>query len=153
MAAPKGKLVTPVAFDARGIPRSLEVDALDRLKVVGGGFVYSDRLLINVYNNALAAGYNVLDIDPVPAGWVWVVTHFAIMYAGTSPDCIDVYIRDATTTVFIYRQQSPVSWGAYDRQGWWVLKEGDFIEYYVYGATQNDGLYGYANGFKVQLTP
>ena len=175
MAAPKGKLVTPVAFEPGGYPLALEVDADGYLKVtftspakglvgshgyVGGAWQknpillgYSDRLFVNVYNDALAAGNNDLDVDPVPAGWLWVVTHFAIMYAGTSPDCIDVYIRDATTTVFIYRQQSPVSWAAYDRQGWWVLKEGDFIRYHVYGATLNDDLLGFASGFKVQLTP
>ena len=175
MAAPKGKLVTPVAFDPSGYPLALEVDADGHLKVVftspakglvgshgyvGGAWQknpillgYSDRLLISVSNEALAAGYNVLDIDPVPAGWVWVVTHFAIMYGGTSPDAVDIYICDAATAVFIYRQHSPDSWRLYDRQGWWVLREEDFIRYYVYGATLNDNLYGYANGFKVQLTP
>ena len=175
MAAPKGKLVTPVAFDPSGYPLALEVDTDGHLKVVftspakglvgshgyvGGAwqknpilFGYSDRLLININNEALAAGNNALDVDPVPAGWLWVVTNFVIMYAGTSPTCIDVFICNAATYVFLYRQRSPVSWAAYDRQGWWVLKEGDFIRYSVNGATLNDNLYGFANGFKVQLTP
>ena len=153
MSAPKGRLVTPVAFDASGYPRSLEVDALDRLRVVTANSGYSDRLLIETHNADLAAGTNTLDVDPVPAGWIWVVTHLSMMYIGTVPTSIWVFITHDVTTIRVFQQLSPYSLGLYDRQGWWVLKEGDFIRYRVYGATLHDDFYGHANGFKVQLTP
>ena len=153
MAAPKGRLVTPVAFDAGGYPRSLKVDALDRLKVVGGGFGYSDSLFIGISNISLPAGMSTVDADPVPVGWVWVVTHFSILYVGTVPNLIDVAIDSASEPCHIYRQMSPASGAVYDRQGWWVLNDGHIIKYRVWGATQGDKLYGWANGFKVQLTP
>jgi hypothetical protein len=51
MAIPKGQLVTPVAFDAAGLPQALEVDAFGNLKVVGmthnllDGSVHPDTLM------------------------------------------------------------------------------------------------------------
>ena len=78
---------------------------------------------------------------------------FLILYAGTAPNLVDILIDTGVGSSIVCRQLSPASGAAYDRQGWWVLKDGDIIKYRVYGATLNDNLYGWANGFKVQLTP
>ena len=174
MAAPKGKLVTPVAFEPGGYPLALEVDADGHLKVVfaspakglvgSHGYVngawhknpielgYSGVVAYDLKNTSLAAGSNNLDSPVVPTGWVWIITAISIMYIGTVPTNIGVNINHDTVMPRIFRQLSPASGAIYDRQGYWVLNEGDYLRGYVTGATLNDDLYLGIYGHAINIT-
>jgi len=173
MATPKGNLVTPVGFDPSGHPLALEVDASGYLKVctpaaaqglVGThGFVnagwqknpinfgYSGRLAIALTNTDLAAGASALSSLAVPAGWLWVITNLAFFYAGSTPFSVGVRLIQGGLDIYLYMQMSPTGWMIYDRQGWWVLKEGDYVSCFVNGAALGDDLYFRIHGFTVQI--
>ena len=173
MADPKGNLVTPVAFDPSGYPLALEVDANGYLKVatasagnflvgthgyVGGAwqknpilFGYSSGLFELISNANLSAGINYLDTSIVPAGWIWIVTHLCMTYAGTSPAYINLRITHGGGYCYLYAYRRPVSGEYYDRQGWWVLEAGDYIDMKIGSATAGDNAVLVATGFKVQL--
>ena len=173
MGDPKGLLVVPIGFGPTDLLRSLELDADDNLKVafaaaaqglvgehgwISGAwqknplaFGYSERLSGRIFDTALVAGTTILQVSVVPAGEIWVLTSVAMLYIGTSPTYIQMFINDTVALELIARQPAPVSDQLYDRQGWWVLKAGDNVGYAVVGATLNDDLYGYYFGFRVDI--
>ncbi|MDP2324162.1 MAG: hypothetical protein Q8N51_09045, partial [Gammaproteobacteria bacterium] len=115
-------------------------------------FGYSDTLALEASNLALAAGTNTLDASACPAGYIWVVTSILIMYVGTVPAGIFTDLISGANTLALYRQFSPVSGAGYDRQGFWVLKAGDYLRCVVTGATLNDDLYLHASGYAQAVT-
>lgn len=114
-------------------------------------FGYSADKEIAVSNTSLAAGANDLDAPTVPAGEIWVITHVASSYVGTAPTHMEVKIIHASGASMIFRQLAPVSSSVHDRQGWFVLEEGDILRCSVAGATLNDDLYLWATGFRVDI--
>ena len=173
MAAPKGRLVTPVGFDPSGYPLALEVDADGYLKVsiaapaaglvgahgyVGGAwhknpiqFGYSDVLNISVENTNIPAGNSYLETLAVPDGCIWVVTNISMVYYGTSPPNIVALISGAEGELWLFGQKSPVSGISYDRQGWWVLKAGNSLKIYIKNGTAGDDIHLYVTGFVTQI--
>jgi hypothetical protein len=173
MADPKGKLVTPVAFNPSGYPLALEVDANGYLKVAtasAGNFLvgthgyvngawqknpiqfgYSAGLYWRINNYSLAADANDLNTGTVPAGWIWVVTHICLYYGGTSPASISSFLIHSSITYLINRVWRPINDRYYDKQGWWVLEAGDYMRMTIYGATAGDSAIFTITGFKVQL--
>jgi hypothetical protein len=114
-------------------------------------FGYSDTLLLAYSNTNLAAGFNELLSAAVPAGKIWIVTNINIGYIGTSPVEMGVGIKRGTTTYTIWWERPPVSNVSYNKQGWWVLKEGDKLNNYVSGATAGDDMYFDFQGFAVDI--
>ena len=173
MAVPKGRLVTPVGFDPTGNPLALEVDAAGFLKVVFLGaaqglvgthgyvnaawyknpiqFGYSTTLGIAVDNLSIPAGNSNQNSSAVPAGWIWVITGFQFIYIGTPPAVVQIALSLNGSVIRVYRQLTPASGVGYDRQGWWVLKEGDYAQMQIIGGTLNDDIYFHAAGFAVQI--
>ena len=174
MAAPKGRLVTPVGFEPGGYPLALEVDADGHLKVVfaspakglvgSHGYVngawhknpielgYSGVVAYDLKNTSLAAGTNFLNSPTVPVGQLWVITSLSLKYSGTSPTGVGVDIVHDGVTIRIYRQVSPASDVVYDRQGYWILNEDDYLEGYVAGATAGNGLAFSIYGHSIDIT-
>ena len=113
-------------------------------------FGYSGEKEIAVSNTSLAAGANDLDSTAVPAGEIWVITHVAMSYVGTAPTHIEAKTVGASA-IMLFRQLAPVTTVVYDRQGWWIMEEGDLLRCTVAGATLNDDLYLWATGFKVDI--
>jgi len=102
---------------------------------------------------ALAAGANDLDAAAVPAGKLHVYTSLAMRYDGTVATVIlRAQLRSGVTSYDLFCQTPPVSSISHDRQGWWVLAEGDVLRLRVENATLNDDAYLYATGFVVDLT-
>jgi len=145
MAIPKGNLRTPVGFNSAGLPRALEVDSKDLLKIAIGGVSSISSKGIAVVNSSLPAGNSYIDSSAVPAGKIWIVSNVFFRYIGTPPTRVYVELSLADTSITVFMQASPSSGVGYDRQGWWVLQPGDFIRWSVYGATLDDDLYGYAS--------
>jgi hypothetical protein len=108
---------------------------------------YTSALGARKIVNALAAGNNTLDIDAVPADEIWVVTNLAMRYTGTAPTRMTVTLTIDSIGYSVYRQETVVSNEIYDRQGWWVLAEGDQISMVIIGATLNDAASIWATGF------
>ena len=173
MADPKGNLVTPVAFDPSGYPLALEVDANGYLKVtqtspgslavaeygyVNSGwhknpilYGYSNNVLLNAYSTNLPAGDSYLNLTAVAAGYINVITNISWQYIGTVPTSGAVVIFQGANSFGLYKVLSPASGVHYDRQGWWVLKEADYIALFIKGATAGDDAYIWATGFSVKI--
>lgn len=116
-------------------------------------FGVSDTVRGQVNNTTLAAGTNTLQGTAVPAGKIWVVTNISLRYIGTVAGvALFAQIVSGGTTYSLFNQTPPVSAVMYDRQGWWVLEEGDLIQYSITGATLNDdALLNYV-GFAMDIT-
>lgn len=112
---------------------------------------YTSALGARKINNALAAGNNTLDIDAVPADEIWVVTNLAMRYTGTAPTRMTVTLTIDSIGYSTYRQETVVTQEVYDRQGWWVLAEGDQISMVIIGATLNDTAAVWATGFTTSI--
>jgi len=173
MTVAGGRLVTPVAHSPAEGYLALEVDANGFLKItsvlpgylpvsshgyVAGGwyknsiqFGYSDTVLKVIDNLAIAAGNTTQNLAAVPAGKIWVITNFQFIYIGTSPTAVQIAIVSGGNVARIYRQVSPTSGVGYDRQGWWVMKEGDYAQMQVMGGTANDDIYFHSYGFAVDI--
>lgn len=108
---------------------------------------YTSVLGARKINNALAAGNVSLDIDAVPADEIWIVTNLAMRYSGTAPTRMTVTVTIDSIGYSLYREETVVSNEIYDRQGWWVLAEGDQISLGIIGATLNDAASIWATGF------
>jgi hypothetical protein len=114
-------------------------------------FGYSDTVGETVQNLDLPAGTSVLDGTAVAYGYVHVITQASILYLGTSPANIDIRVKVGGVSIIVFRQKSPVSNQMYDRQGYWVLEEGDYVQAVVDGATLNDNFYLWYSGFKIDI--
>lgn len=115
-------------------------------------FGYSSQCAEHVGSTTLAAGANTFDTTTVPSGKVCVVTHISMFYTGTVPTRITAVHRNLVNNRIIYAQNAPVSGLPYDRQGYWILAETDFIRFQVTGATLNDDFFGFINGFFVDIS-
>lgn len=92
-------------------------------------------------NTALAAGTNALAGASVGAGKIWKITQCGIMYSGTVPASMVVYVNGLAVYLFLLDQKSPVSNQWYMWNGEVYLQVGDFMEAVVYGATLNDAFF------------
>lgn len=114
---------------------------------------YSDILHIVIGSADLAAGANIMLTTAVPAHKIHVYNNIAFEYTGTVAGVtITCSILSVAVYYVLYRQTPPVSTVFYDRQGAWVLKEGDQLACLVAGATLHDSCLLYATGYTVDLT-
>lgn len=114
-------------------------------------FGYSGDILRLASNTNLAAGTNQVNDSAVPAGEIWVVTSLSMAYVGTVPTSIRLSIVAATVAYRLFQQNAPVSDMAYDRQGYWIMQEGDNLRCTVLGATAGDDLFFWVNGFRLDI--
>lgn len=120
----------------------------------GGGsiFHYANTLMQHGENTALPAGTSAINLAAVPARFVYVYTNLIISYVGTVPlVTIAVYLVDGANVSLLYAQHPPVSGQGYDRQGYWVLKPTQNLQYKIFGATLNDDAYIDATGFQMNV--
>jgi hypothetical protein len=114
---------------------------------------YSDILHIMVGSINLVAGTNLFLTAAVPAHKIHVYNNLSVRYVGTVANVyLEVSILSAAVYYNLYVQTPPVSNVSYDRQGEWVLKEGDQLALFVYVATLNDDCFLWATGYTVDLT-
>ena len=99
----------------------------------------------------LSAGANTVDDSAVPAGEIWIITQLSIMYDGTAPDDIQFAIRTVAQQIELFEVKDPVPSIFYDRQGWWILVQGDKLRLSCSGATAGNDLLGRAMGFRVDI--
>lgn len=102
-------------------------------------------------DTSLSAGNNTIDLAAVSAGEYQVITNLAFRYVGTPPTFVRVGFYSGATNYTLYDQAAPVSNTTYDKQGWWVFAEDDYIRFYIAGATLNDDFHCYALGFRVDI--
>ncbi len=92
-----------------------------------------------VLNSNLAAGANTLSSTGVPAGKLEVITNIGFYYIGTVAGVVlSVNLTNNSILYSLFGQTPPVSALVYDRQGQWVLSQGDNITLAIAGATLHD---------------
>jgi hypothetical protein len=101
---------------------------------------FADNLGKYYVNAALGAGFNAINSDTVPAGYVWIVTQVAIRYTGTSPTNIFVVARPQGQDIVVASFQSPTSNVWYYERAEVYLKEDEYLSGRVSGATGGDKL-------------
>ena len=114
-------------------------------------FGFSGQILLDWANEDLSTGLNSIDSPAVDPGEIWVITNLTMRYAGTVPTRMDIGVYDGSDTYYAFRQVSPASATLYDRQGFWVLVEGDKIRLVVNGATEDDKAFAKAIGYRVDI--
>lgn len=113
-------------------------------------FGYSDTYSERLIDTALAGGNVNLLGTAVPSGQVIVATNLSLRYDGTVPTRIAANYEWGSIGGF-WAVASPASGVWYDRQGWWVLKEGHYFVASVVGSTLNDTLIYDISGFIMEV--
>lgn len=142
----------PLKVDASGNLKTAE-QGTPQVVFPGGGqpFTFSGVVLRAIGTASLAAGTNNIDDSAVPAGEIWVITNLRFQYTGTPPTRVNAALVSGGTGYPLFAVLAPASGQDYDRQGFWVMAEGDVLRVSVTGATLNDDLYLHATGFKTDL--
>lgn len=92
----------------------------------GGLGAYADRYVVNDYETSTGADVNC-DTSPVSAGELFIVTNISVWHDDPIPRQVTVYLRQVTLSHVLFRNQFLMLYEVEDRQGLWVLKEGDHI--------------------------
>ena len=157
MAAPKGRLVTPVGFDPSGYPRALNLDASDRLKVLvdsvtdaitvtgaGDSYLFPTSKVKEYTNLDLPAGNSNQDVLVIPAGETWRIALLSYEYIGTVTNVtLTPYVYAGAVYAYINRRMSVVSGAIYQEVLDVILSGGDTIGVRVTAATLDDNFYGW----------
>ena len=157
MAAPKGRLVTPVAFDPSGYPRALNLDASDRLKILvdnvtnaitvtgaADTYLFPTSRVKKYENLNLPAGNSNQDLLEIPAGETWRIALLSYEYIGTVTSVkLSPYVCVGGVYAFINRCMSVESGAIYQEVLDVILNGGDTMGVRVTGATLNDDFYGW----------
>ena len=114
-------------------------------------FGFSDRVAEVVTDINTGAGADSVQTTPVPAGEYHVITHLEMYALSATCDNLIAYQYAGAVTPPIFGQVNPVSSQIYDRQGWWVLKPGDYIKVYGFTLTAGDDLQVGLSGFRVDV--
>jgi hypothetical protein len=173
MGEPKGFIVVPIGFGPSDDLRSLELDTDDNLKVafaaaaqglvgphgwINGAwqknpvsFGASAALGRSWSTIALPAGNSFVADSAVPAGEIWVITHQTAWVVSATITRMRFFLNISGVNFETWVQITPGSDVRYDRQGWWVLFPGDFMQLRVESATLNDDASAVAAGFRVDI--
>lgn len=92
----------------------------------GGLGAYKDRYIGSNYRESTGTDLNC-DTSPVDVGEIWIVTNIAVWHDDPIPRMVSVYLRQVTLTHTLFRNQFLLQYEIEDRQGLWVLKEGDYM--------------------------
>jgi len=114
-------------------------------------FGYSGEISEDVTDGTLAVGNVNIDISTVPAGEIWVITQISMLYVGTVPSRIRSQIVRGGIDFAIFDEVAILSNAWFDRQGWWVLVEGDILRMFIQDATLNDTGAMRVTGFRVDI--
>jgi len=114
-------------------------------------FGYYDRLAASKSTTTATAGTNVLNMDAVPAGEVWVVQAASMKDVNNATTGVELRAIVAGNEVVLNYTAAvaagvPVPW-----TGQATLKAGDYLQGVWLGVTLNDDLYLIANGYKMKV--
>jgi len=131
-----------------GEPILVTVDGLGQL--IGGLNAYYDRYSQQGSGTSIGVDFAAL-LSIVPAGEVWVVTNISAYHDDPTPRQVRVFFRHSTTNILLFGNSYLLNDEVMERQGLWVLKEGDYIRI-LYGALAN-GQKGYysVGGYKIKV--
>jgi len=115
-------------------------------------FGYSDSILGSTGSTNLSAGTNIFYSGSVPAGEIWVITNLAMYYGGTVTNVvISLLLNRSSTGYTLWQQRSITSNQNYDRQGYWIMKQADRIQFQIANATAGDDAFMYWAGFRMDI--
>ena len=104
-------------------------------------FGYHDRLAVEENKIGSLPGTNILIMDSVPAGEVWLVDSI-VAYNDTSVmSAIIVSLQLGSHTQHLYREVSPPASMPIEIKGRYVMKEDDYLRTWFQGCTSMDNLY------------
>ena len=107
---------------------------------------YSEEIRETTTDGAITGSGSV-----VPAGEVWVVTSLAVRHNDPAARALGLFLHDGTSSRMISYQAGVAQWVTLDKQGWWVLKEGDSIRGTAYALAANKRVELYILGFKMKV--
>jgi len=115
----------------------------------GGLGAYADRYVRGNSVESTGSDINV-DTVAVPAGELYIITNIVVFHNDPIPREVTVYLRFSTTNLPLFRNQFLLQNEVEDRQGQWILKEGDYIR--AVFVTPADGKTGYIDvtGYKTE---
>lgn len=91
-----------------------------------------------------------LDHDMLQSGWVYVVTNITALETGTKADRVTIgYVRGATFHI-LTKQTPQNNDDSVDYVGQVILREHDKLRANFEGATANDTIELFANGYKIR---
>lgn len=152
-----------VQDDAADLKATVDIAADQNVQARGYGYIgaawqkvplpfgLSGRVAEIVTDTNTGAGTDSVSTTAVPAGEYHIVSQISMYVASGSANNLVAYLNAAGTTPGLFGYTSPTSSQVYDRQGWWVLAPGDYIQVYGFDLTAGDDLSVSVAGFRVDI--
>jgi len=122
--APDWQHISWMVGNYQGTPVIVTIDNLGRL--TWGLFSYYDRYKTSI--SLVSTGVDLtLSTAPVPAGELWVVTNIAARHNDPIPRRVWVGLVGDDLEYWLFRNSFLLRYEFMERQGSWILKEGDHL--------------------------
>ena len=147
--APDWQHISWMVGNYNGEPILVTVDGLGQMMT--GLTAYYARYVFAA--SLISTGSDIsVDTVAVPTGEVWIITDIAVWHNDPIPRRVTVMLRASSINFLLFRNSFLLEQEVMDRQGLWVLKEGDYIR--TLFVTPASGKTGYVNvvGYKIKVT-
>lgn len=111
----------------------------------------SGNICQKTFNLNLGAGIQYVETSAVPAGEVWVMTSFSILFYSASVTQALAGMRSSTVDYHIYDALPLTSGRLYDRSVNLVMFPGDLLYMKLFGCTAGDDGYIYTLGYRMDI--
>ena len=114
---------------------------------------YSARVFRTITNLNLAGGTEINNDTAVPAGEIWVITHLVIAVGSTTITGLQARFIDGVSgaAAILVDVPAPANGVWYDRQGYWIMQENDYLAVRTATGTAGDDVFLRGIGFRVDL--
>lgn len=133
---------------------ALDSEGADEIRVEARGgdkiFSYHETLYLKEVQVSINGSTYVYS-DPVPSGEIWVITNIFAMHGDPTARILTIGLYMDGTNYELSQKAGAAQWDSLDRQGYFVLNEGDkvYATAASLGATHN--VYLRATGFVMQI--
>jgi hypothetical protein len=112
---------------------------------------YADSLLLQDSTGDADPGTNVFALDAVPTGEIWIVNGISLVNINSPwQGVVDAYLAGGIATVYSNYTGIAAQWGTWNGI-LIVLKEGEHLNFSIFGCTAGDDLYCNAWGYKMAV--
>ncbi len=114
-------------------------------------FGYYDTVLLTSNTTSTGTTNTDVNLSAVPAGEVWVITHISSYHNDTTDRAIQHFIVRNSTIYELLMPAAFPQYLTYDKQGFYVLKQGDYIRVRGKSVASGKQVWGIINGYGMKI--